>query len=463
MELAFFREFVHRGGLDGLLRLSGNSFWGTHSTAGLALLPSRRVVLALVAALLLVARSSGAKDFAAERDRMVDEEIVAAGVKDPRVIKAMRDTPRHEFVALSARGNAYFDMALPIGEGQTISPPFIVAYMTEQLLPQPTDTVLEIGTGSGYQAAVLSPLVKEVYTIEIVKPLGDRAKTRLKRLKYANVHAKVGDGYQGWPEHAPFDKIIVTCSPEQVPPKLVEQLREGGRMIVPEGERFQQTLYLFQKRDGKLTKAALLPVLFVPMTGKAEAGRQVQPDPANPAIHNGGFEEIETAKNELGSAEAGSDKPAGSKDALEPNEPVPAGWYYQRQLKLIQDKAAPEGSHYVTFSNTQAGRGAQALQGLAIDGRKVSELNISLSVKAKDIRQGETKEQQPVLAITFYDDNRGQTGYTWVGPWRDSFDWQKVTDRVRVPPRAREAIVRIGLQGATGEISFDDIRIEAVK
>jgi len=394
-------------------------------------------------AVLLVVRTSAAKDFAAERNRMVDEEIVAAGVKDPRVIKSMRDTPRHEFVTLPSRANAYFDMALPIGDGQTISPPFIVAYMTEQLLPQPTDIVLEIGTGSGYQAAVLSPLVKEVYTIEIVKPLGDRAKSRLKRLKYANVEAKVGDGYQGWPEHAPFDKIIVTCSPDKVPPKLVEQLREGGRMIVPVGERFEQTLYLFQKEDGKLTKAALLPVLFVPMTGKAEAGREVQPDPENPTMHNGSFEELvldETSQEQL-----------------------PAGWYYQRQLKLVDDKSAPDGGHYVTFSNSQAGRGAQALHGLAVDGRKVSELNVSLFVKAKNVRQGENKEQHPVLAITFYDDNRAQTGYSWVGPWRDSFDWQKVTDRIRVPPKAREAIVRIGLLGATGEISFDDIHIEGVK
>ncbi|HEV3137058.1 MAG TPA: protein-L-isoaspartate(D-aspartate) O-methyltransferase [Pirellulales bacterium] len=423
----------------------------------------RQVGFVLVAALLLIANRCRAKDFAVERNRMVDEEIVAAGVKDPRVIKAMRDTPRHEFVALSSRGNAYFDMALPIGERQTISPPFIVAYMTEQLLPQPNDIVLEIGTGSGYQAAVLSPLVKEVYTIEIVKPLGDRAKSRLKRLKYANVQAKVGDGYQGWPEHAPFDKIIVTCSPDKVPPQLVEQLREGGRMIVPEGERFQQTLYLFQKKDGKLTKAALLPVLFVPMTGKAEEGRQVQPDPANPAIHNGGFEEVVAAKNEPGSPESVSANPGGASDAQANSEPTPAGWYYQRQLKLVDDKSAPEGTHYVTFSNSQSGRGAQALQGLAVDGRKVDELNVSLFVKAKDIRQGETKEQLPVMAITFYDDNRGQTGYTWVGPWRDSFAWQKVTDRVRVPPKAREAIVRIGMHGATGEISFDDIRIEAVK
>ena len=154
------------------------------------------------------------------RNRMVDQEIVAAGVKNPRVIQAMRNTPRHEFVPRPRAPPATPTSTWPCrsATGQTISPPFIVAYMTEQLDPQPTDKVLEIGTGSGYQAAVLSPLVKEVYTIEIVEPLGHRAAKDLKRLKYDNVHAKVGDGYQGWPEHAPFDKIIVTCSPENVPP-----------------------------------------------------------------------------------------------------------------------------------------------------------------------------------------------------------------------------------------------------
>jgi protein-L-isoaspartate(D-aspartate) O-methyltransferase len=414
-------------------------------------------------------------DYPALRNRMVDTEIVSAGVKDPRVIKSMRDTPRHEFVASAARPNAYHDMALAIGQGQTISPPFVVAYMTEQLLPQPSDKVLEIGTGSGYQAAILSPLVKDVYTIEIVKPLGERAARTLKRLKYTNVHPRVGDGYQGWAEYAPFDKIIVTCSPEQVPPKLVEQLREGGRMIVPVGERYRQTLYLFQKIDGKLKRVALLPTLFVPMTGKAEDGRQVRPDPLHPTINNGSFEDVSTddpsatAEQPAGTPPASrkpsdadkplaADKPSTDEKATE-SEATPVGWHYQRQLKLVEAKDAPQGSRYVTFTNSEPGRPAQALQGLAVDGRKVSELNVSLWVKVQNVRQGENNEQLPALVITFYDENRAEAGYTFVGPWRDTFSWQKVVDKLHVPPKAREAIVRIGLGGGVGEASFDEIHI----
>ena len=153
-------------------------------------------------------------------NEMVDKEIVAAGVKNERVIRAMRDTPRHEFIAANQHDRAYLDMALPIGNGQTISPPFVVASMTEAIDPQPNDRVLEIGTGSGYQAAVLSPLVKDVYTIEIVDDLSKHATRTLKRLHYDNVHTRSGDGYKGWPEAAPFDKIIVTCSPEKVPQPL---------------------------------------------------------------------------------------------------------------------------------------------------------------------------------------------------------------------------------------------------
>ena len=251
-------------------------------------------------------------------------------------------------------------MALPIGEGQTISPPFIVAFMTEAIDPQPGDKVLEIGTGSGYQAAVLSPLVREVYTIEIVAPLGHKAEKLLQRLHYDNVHVKVGDGYRGWAEHAPFDKIIVTCSPEQAPPELVAELKEGGRMVIPVGQRYQQTLYLLKKVAGKMVSEALLPTLFVPMTGAAEQRRQVKPDPLHPTLENGDFEQVEG------------------------DPPRPVGWHYQRQLKVISDGDAPSGKNYVLFSNDQPGRPSQALQGFAVDGRKVA--------RSDDLAQGSRPE-----------------------------------------------------------------------
>jgi protein-L-isoaspartate(D-aspartate) O-methyltransferase len=392
---------------------------------------------ALVAVIPAKAAPKTATEFELARAFMVEHEIAAAGVKNPRVLDSARTTPRHEFMPISERGSAYLDMALPIGDGQTISPPFIVAYMTEQLDPQPTDTVLEIGTGSGYQAAILSPLVKEVYSIEIVKRLGEQAARTLKRLGYKNVHTRVGDGFQGWPEAAPFDKIIVTCSPEEVPQALIDQLREGGRMIVPVGQRYQQTLYLFEKQEGKLKSIALLPTLFVPMTGKAEDNRVVKPDPANPELYNGSFELSEKG--------------------------VPVGWHYQRQLTLIDDVRAPEGEHFVTFRNKEPGRGAQALQGLAIDGRLVHEIELSARVRGTAVRPGPGTHDVARMLIVFYDEDRRQLAADFLGPWTGTFDWRKVEERFKVPPKAREANVFLGLCGATGELSLDDVRLTPVK
>jgi protein-L-isoaspartate(D-aspartate) O-methyltransferase len=275
------------------------------------------------------------------RRQMIEKEIIGGGIKNQRVIQSMRDTQRHEFVDAPHRKNAYYDVSLPIGANQTISGPFVVAYMTEQLDPQPGDKVLEIGTGSGYQAAVLSPLVKDVYSIEIVESLGKKAQRTLQRLKHKNVHVKIGDGYQGWPEFAPFDKIIVTCSPEKVPQPLVDQLREGGSMIIPVGERFNQMLYRFTKRDGKLEKEPLRPTLFVPMTGRAEDGREVQPDSLNPKIVNGSFEE------KIGT------------------EGEPTAWYYCRLQEVKEAADAPEGKHVLSFTNEVPGRMSRALQGFA--------------------------------------------------------------------------------------------------
>ncbi len=262
----------------------------------------RSIALVGVIALswLVLPGDAAAQDpFAEARNRLVKERVAAAGVKDSRVLDSIRTTPRHEFVPKSQRDRAYFDMALPIGESQTISSPFIVAMMTEALDPQPDDKVLEIGTGSGYQAAVLSPLVEHVYSIEIVAELGERAEETLQRLGYQNVSTRVGDGFLGWPDAAPFDKIIVTCSPESVPVPLIEQLREGGQMIIPVGERYQQTLYRMTKKDGKLVREPLRPTLFVPMTGEAEENRQQQPDAANPRAVNGDFEVAATGRRML--------------------------------------------------------------------------------------------------------------------------------------------------------------------
>lgn len=216
--------------------------------------------------------------FAKQREQMVKLQLQAPGrdIRDEAVLRVMSKVPRHEFVPSDVRAHAYEDNPLPIGHRQTISQPFIVAFMTEKLQPKASDRVLEIGTGSGYQAAVLSGLVKEVYTIEIIEALGIQAKTNLERLGYKNVHVRVGDGYQGWPDAAPFDSIIVTCAPDKVPERLVEQLREGGRMVIPVGNGLSQSLYLLEKREGRVERKAILPVQFVPMTGGVEQGKRAE-------------------------------------------------------------------------------------------------------------------------------------------------------------------------------------------
>jgi protein-L-isoaspartate(D-aspartate) O-methyltransferase len=224
--------------------------------------------------LLLLQACSGAapRDEAnlSPAQRMIAEHLVARGVKDERVLAAMRAVPRHEFVPAELRDRAYDDRPLPIGYDQTISQPYIVAFMTEALRVQPTDRVLEIGTGSGYQAAILGQLAAEVYSIEIIEPLAGRAAADLQRLGFTNVHVRAGDGYRGWPEAAPFDALIVTCAPDHVPKPLVEQLKEGGRMIIPVGDASGQRLYLLEKRAGQIEQRAVLPVMFVPMTGESQ-------------------------------------------------------------------------------------------------------------------------------------------------------------------------------------------------
>jgi protein-L-isoaspartate(D-aspartate) O-methyltransferase len=406
----------------------------------------RSVAAVIISAVAFVAAGPAAAappDTTAERmqflrEKMARDDIAAGGVTDPRVLESMRTTPRHEFVPPPQRHLAYVDMALPIGEKQTISGPFVVAYMTERLEPRATDLVLEIGTGSGYQAAVLSPLVKTVYSIEINKPLGEKAARILARLGYKNVITKIGDGFQGWAEHAPFDKIIVTCSPEEIPEPLVEQLAEGGRMVIPVGERYDQMLVLLTKRGGEMVRESLVPSLFVPMTGEAEEARMVQPDGTRPAIGNGGFEDVL------------------------PDGGVPTSWYYGRQMELVEAPDAPEGARYLRLENTEKGRPAQLFQGFAVDGRAIGRLAITLEVRGESIREGLSAEELPALGVQFFDERRSRSSRAMLPVGKGTFPWKQVRGTLTVPVWAREGIVLVGMLGGTGRLEADAVRLEGV-
>lgn len=208
-------------------------------------------------------------EFGQKREAMVREQLVSRGISDPGVLSVFRKVPRHAFVPQQYLRSAYSDQPLPIGEGQTISQPYIVAYMTEILDLKPGNKVLEIGTGSGYQAAILAELGADVYSVELIKPLAENTGKILAASGYTKIHLKTGDGYLGWPEYAPFDAILVTCSPSEIPPPLKQQLAEGGKMIIPVGEQFTiQYLYLLEKKNGKIKQRNVLPVRFVPMVNE---------------------------------------------------------------------------------------------------------------------------------------------------------------------------------------------------
>lgn len=395
-----------------------------------------RMAAALFIVSALVSPSVNGQDrFAELRNRMVDVAIQAEGITSPAVLMSMRKVPRHEFVSGLHRASAYEDHALPIGAQQTISPPYVVAYMTETLDPQPGDKVLEIGTGSGYQAAVLAEIVREVYTIEIVPALAQAAERRLRSLGYENVHVMEGDGYKGWPDHAPFDRIIVTCSPEDVPAPLTEQLKEGGRMVIPVGERYQQAFHLLRKHDGKLEREKLLPTLFVPMTGESEKQRQVLPDAASPRIVNGSFELDE---NEDGRVD---------------------GWHYQRQASLCTEEPM-DGVQCLRFENQTAGHLAQALQGMALDGQKIRRFQLNYWVRHESIAPGPAASDQAGVVIHFYDRNRREIHTEVHGRWRGSLGWQHAKSEISVPVQAREVIIRLGLNGAVGTLDVDGMQLE---
>lgn len=224
----------------------------------------------LTAALCRICLASEEEVFAPNRERMVQEQVERRGITDKRVLDAMRKVKRHLFVPTHLRNAAYEDRPLPIGMGQTISQPYVVALMTELLGLKGSEKVLEIGTGSGYQAAILAELAKEVYTIDILEPLARNAKKLLKELGYTNIYVSHGDGFLGWPELSPFDAIIVTCAPEEIPAPLIEQLSEGGRLVIPVG-RLWQELKLVEKKNSKMITKNIIPVRFVPMLREEQA------------------------------------------------------------------------------------------------------------------------------------------------------------------------------------------------
>ncbi|MDD3586439.1 MAG: protein-L-isoaspartate(D-aspartate) O-methyltransferase [Thermoguttaceae bacterium] len=419
-----------------------------------------------------------------EARRMVLEILVPTKqLESENVLKAMMRVPRALFVPRELRSVAYQDFALSIGDGQTISPPFVVAYMTEVLDPQPTDKVLEIGTGSGYQAAILGLLVSKVYTIEIVRPLGKKAQSLLKKLKYDNVFCRVGDGYKGWEDAAPFDKIIVTCSPEEIPQPLIDQLKEGGKMLIPIGDRYHQYFYLCTKTGTELKKDVLIPAFFVPMTGQAEETRKEQPDPKNPSIVGGSFEEINTGS------------------------PGPVGWYYTRNVEVKDDDNAPDGKRILVFDNTpivqayenknrldqrelsyrqdtskpvrqtdseeDSRRHNQYLQELTthllqpfpVDGVSVKRLNFSCMLHATDLKPLDRRQTIPLVTISYFDaDWNYLDEQIVIAVGKGNFEWRKFERfDLPVPRKAKFGSLRMGILDGTGKLEVDSVELAKAK
>jgi len=392
------------------------------STLGLATLSSSEV------------SAQTARELAAARTWLVESELATSGIKSPQVLAAMREVPRHEFVPAELRQYAYLDTTLPIGHGQTVSPPYIVAWMTEQLAPQPGERVLEIGTGSGYQAAVLSRLAKDVYSIELHAELARTATAAVTRVNYKNIHIRQGDGFQGWPEAAPFDKIIVTCSPQEVPKPLADQLREGGRMLIPIGEGFQQNLCVMVKEGGKLRVTSRTPTYFVPMAGVADTLRSPASNLAITPLINGNFEEL-----------------------LSPS--VPAAWFYLRQAQLAPCTDPNHPGQCLQFTNAVPGRSSQALQSIGVQGDRIPMLTVQSWVTCKGVQPADAANPRDgaKIFVTFFDADRKTLDEQIVGLWREDTAWKKHIGVIKVPPTTIGMTVAIGLFGATGDFRCDDI------
>ena len=381
--------------------------------------------------------------FEQARKRMVEEVIIGVGDQGRAGDQGdAGDCPRTNSSMPKYRREAYFDMAFPIGDKQTISPPFIVAYMTEPLDPQPTDKVLEIGTGSGYQAAVLSPLVKEVYTIEIVESLGkSAADARSSGSKYKNVvHQSRRRLSRLARARARSTKSSSPARPRKCPSPLIDQLKEGGSMVVPVGERYQQTLY------------------SLPQEGRQAGSRDA-------AAHAVRAHDRQGRRSPQGQARPGqtrSSSTAASKK--KPTQRGPARLVLRTACEVGGRREAPDGKHYVSFTNDEPGRLPPiCCKAFAIDGRKVKQLKVSARVMTKNVVRGADDNEQCYILFTLYDDQRRDLGMQVMGPFLGTSDWHEETRTFDIPITAREGIFRIGLFGATGFAAYDKISIKKVE
>lgn len=399
-------------------------------------------LLSLAAGLFLVLEpaetlgQSGLRTLAEARRLMVAEEIEAQGIENERLLAAMREVPREQFLPLNKRHLAYLNVAVTYGEGQVVLPPLVTAHSIEQLDPQKTDKVLVVGTGSGYSSAVLSRLAREVYSVEINPEIAKEAEETLRHLKYTNVKIRSGDGFEGWKEHAPYQRIIVECSPESVPRPLVDQLVEGGTLLIPVGDEFDQTMHRCKKENGQLVTLSLWPTLLLPMKGKAEELRSQSEMPREPSLLNGGFEEL-----------------------VEGTTDLPNNWFYVRQGRVVDDPLCPEGKRALQLVNTTPGAAAVALQAFPVDGKKIAELSLSFRIRGIDVRPGQNRGQLPRVEIRFFDEKRRFVGGDWTGGWNMTFDWVKKERLFAVPRQAKFAVIRISLGGGTGEIRFDNLKL----
>lgn len=386
-------------------------------------------------------RKNEARPLIPEARKMVEREILPQHEwEDPIVLSAIMRTARDRFVPASYKKTAFRDLAVPLGRSRYQQAPSLLAYMTEELDVRPDEKVLHIGTGSGYYTAVLSLLAKEVYTVELDETLGNRASQTFEKLAYTNIYTKIADGYDGWEEHAPFDRIVFTCSPETVPEPLVKQLREGGVMIVPLGEPFRQVLYRCKKKGEELQKEFLLPYPFELMEGEAQSRRQTKPDPERPELSNGHFERFH-----------------------ENGEPY--GWFSMTNAIVREVPDAPEGRHFLklevnSFSSDEA-RFARAEQSFALEGKNVSRLHLEAFLRGdrlETLSARNVRASASMILLCYDESDRLLQRYD-LAPVSGSFDWKAFQCEISVPKKTKKATLILTLSDRTGTLEFDALSV----